>query len=119
MKSTLIVLLVLVSTVLFAQSTDCNPQPGDAKVEREKGVYIFVASMPSAPYTVLGTVKAGSGAGKILGAPAEFTEKKNRLLNNAKKEYPEVEGLIVYFNSMEADRAEAIKFTKASPDTKK
>lgn len=119
MKSTLSIFFVLVSTAIFAQTKDCDPQPGDAQVEREKGVYIFVASMPSAPYTVLGTVKAGSGAGKILGAPAEFTEKKNRLLNNAKKEYPDVEGLIVYFNSMEADRAEAIKFTKASPDSKK
>lgn len=119
MKRVLTVVTLFSSTAIFAQAQNCKPQPGDAKVEKEKGVYIFVSSMPSAPYTVIGTVKAGSGAGKILGGSAEYTEKKNRLLNNALKEYPETEGLIVYFNSLEADRAESIKFTKASPNAKK
>ena len=111
MKSTLII--AFVSIAIFAQAQNCKPQPGDAKVEQERGVYIFVASTPSAEYTVLGTVKAGSATGKILGGSAEYTQKKNRLVNNVLKEYPEAEGVILYFNSLEADTAEAIKFKKA------
>ena len=117
MKNTLII--AFLSITFFAQAQNCPPQPGDAKAEQERGVYVFVASIPSAPYTVLGTVKAGSAAGKWIGGAAEYSQKKTRLVNNALKEYPETEGLIIYFNSLEADTAEAIKFNKPEVKAKK
>ncbi len=107
----IMIIIAFASMTIFAQAQKCKPQPGDAKVEQERGVYIFVASMPAAEYTVLGTVKAGSAAGKWLVEAAEYSEKKNRLVKKALKEYPEAEGVILYFNSLEADTADAIKFS--------
>ncbi len=104
-------MIALASMTIFAHAQKCKPQPEDAKVEQERGVYIFVAAMPAAEYTVLGTVKAGTIAGKWLAGTAEYSEKKSRLIRNAVKEYPEAEGVILYFNSLEADTADAIKFS--------
>jgi hypothetical protein len=110
MKTTAIIFtFTILSFACFSQN--CKPKKGEAKVlQADNGLYVFVDSTPTVEYKVLGTVKAGSTAGKLFVDAAEYPEKRDRLIKKAKKEFPEAEGVIIYFKELGSDTAEAIKF---------
>jgi len=108
MKKT-ILLIVLTGFLMSAYSQESKPKKSDATVEQSQGMYVFVDAAPKAEYEFLGTISAGTGLGKAMGA-AEYGPKKNRLIKNAKEEYPQADGLIIHFNRGGKDTADAIKF---------
>lgn len=73
------------STICGAQSIDKST----AKVEKEKGLYIFVDSSPLAPHDTLGELKS------MNAWSAKYEAVKKTAINKAWKEYPEAEGIIL------------------------
>jgi hypothetical protein len=107
-KSLFVVAFALVTASLFAQ--DAKPKKSDAIVEQYKGIYVFVDCVPKAEYKFLGSVNSGSGLGKaMMGAP-EYEQKKVKLIDKAKEEFPEADGVILHFVKGGKDTADAIKF---------
>jgi len=89
----------------YAQTTtDCN-QKNTAKVQQIEGYYIFVDSEPTKPYDFIGTVTTSSSKGGI-----QYTNIRDKLIKNAKEQFPRADALIFRFSSGQADKAEAIKF---------
>jgi hypothetical protein len=95
--------LLLAGTLAFTAIYE--PSKATAEVDRIEGVYIFTNSLPVMEYEVVGKVKASISFGS-----GQYTDVRSLLIKKCKKEYPEANGLIMYFVDGGTDRAEAIKF---------
>lgn len=103
MKSTHI--LFLMAALLLASSFKIayDATNKTAEVAKVDGLYIFTDSEPVKAYTKLGSVTV------TFGSP-QYSEVRDKLIKKALKEHPSADGLILYFHTGKADRAEAIKF---------
>jgi hypothetical protein len=77
-----------------------------AEVNRIEGLLIFSDCKPVIQYDYLGTVKSNTGGF----GNAQYEGVRNRLIKNAKKEFPTADAIIVYMNNGQADKADCIKF---------
>lgn len=105
MKKLLFVALLIVSALTFVGFKAMSDHSA-AKADRLQGVYIFVNSEPVTEYDYLGTVQ---GHLRVSGG-SQFTEVRDRLLKDLKKDYPNAEGAIFHFKTGEWDQVDAIKF---------
>src|SRR5688572_20478637 len=99
MKKKLIVSCIVFSAI-SAIAWKTLDEKGGASVSKLQGVYIFMFSQPTGEYDYLGTVKAGM---TWEGSPVEVM---NSILKRAKKQYPDVEGII--FSQSDPEKADAI-----------
>lgn len=95
---------MLLMTTIAATHAVYEVKANTAEVEQIKGMYVFCDSKPVREYEYLGSVRNG------IGVSSQYTSVRNRLLNNARKEYPEANGIIIHLNSEGFDRADCIKF---------
>ena len=86
---------------------DYQPTKATAEVESIQGILIFSDCKPIQPYDYLGTVKS-TGTGGF--ASGEYASVRDRLIKNAKKDYPNADGLILNLRENKTDQADAIKF---------
>jgi len=100
MKFTICVILF---ALLIAART--NPNVNHAEVNQLQGVYIFTDSKPVQDYEYLGTVKTGIGFNS-----GQYQPVRDLMIKKIKKQYPNADGAIFYFNDGNADRCDAIKF---------
>ena len=70
-----------------------------ANVETYQNIRVFTDCKPVAEYEYLGTVKV------TFASNGYYTELRDILLKNARKQYPNAEGIIINF-----DKADVIKF---------
>lgn len=98
MKKIALILTVTLLCVAFKLEVDKT----SATVNQDSGISIFILSKPKAPYTSLGNVKVKL---TMSGSPSELYSKA---LKKCKADYPLADGII--FNSIDLDKAEAIKF---------
>ena len=78
-----------------------------ASVNKDNGIFVFTDSEPIQPYTVLGRVKCA-----ISWTSGQYTAIRNQLVKKAVKEYPDADGVILYFNDGGVDRGVVIKFNR-------
>ena len=108
----LIFIAIMLSVVSITTAQDCKAKKDDAIVEQYSGVYIFVDCKPKAEYKFLGTVNSGSGFGKAMMGTPEYDQKKMKLIEKVKKDYPQADGIIIHFVKGGKDSADAIKFSE-------
>lgn len=105
-KKTLAIMSAIFAFILISAFTgaylDKQDKPKTATVHNEQGISIFILSVPISDYVNLGTVKVKL---TMSGSPNELYTKA---LKKCKSDYPNADGLI--FNSIDLDKAEAIKF---------
>ncbi|MEQ8474787.1 MAG: hypothetical protein RIB54_01025 [Fulvivirga sp.] len=108
MKNPIICLLII---ILF--SCEAPPLQNEAKVNNIRGLYVFILSEPQVGYEVIGQVKndigkqlnestsgktqAGKIIGGVLGTAAKnisFQQLMNNMIDLAKEQYPNAEGII-------------------------
>ena len=95
----LLLLGAIAATLAFKSIEQVNNHT--ATVNQEQGLFLFIESKPAAPHDYMGTVAVSvSWSGK-------YDEVKSILLKNAKKKYPNADGLII---DIENGKADAIKF---------
>lgn len=91
---------------LYAFKVNYDLKNSSAEVNQVEGLYIFTDSKPVKEYEYLGTVKSNSGGF----GDSQYTGVRSRIIKNCKKDFPKADGIILYLNSGEADKADAIKF---------
>src|SRR5262245_29918473 len=103
------VLFGLALTVLVASGRKpaYDSKNSTAEVNQIEGLLIFTDSKPVKEYEYLGTVKSNGTMG--LGNP-QYEGVRGRLIKKVKSEYPKADGVIMYLNYGQADKADAIKF---------
>jgi len=106
MKKTLLALTMIVAITTSAQTNKAT-----ATAEQINGIFIFVDAKPVTQYDFLGTVGKGSSWGKAFGLQgSEYTDRRDKLVKAAKKEYPVAEGIILHLREGGKDEADVIKF---------
>ena len=106
MKRILLAFTLLASIVVSAQNNKAS-----ATAEQFQGIFVFVDSKPQNEYEFLGTVGKGSSWGKAFGLQgSEYTDRRDKLVKAAKKEYPQAEGIILHLREGGKDEADVIKF---------
>lgn len=93
-------------SALFAFKVSYDLKNSSADVNQVEGLYIFTDSKPVKEYEYLGTVKGNSGGF----GDSQYTGVRSRLIKNCKKDFPKADAVILYLNSGEADKADAIRF---------
>jgi hypothetical protein len=94
-----VILIIFVIAIAICSFTYVN-EKGNAIVEQQKGVYIFICSKPANEFEYLGSVSKSFG---LTGQPKEML---NSILKKVKKDYPQANGVI--FTSIQMDKADAI-----------
>jgi hypothetical protein len=77
-----------------------------ATVQQIQGMYIFTDSTPKAEYEFLGSVKGGM----FGGGNGQYQPVRDELIKQARKKYPQANGLILHFVNGDTDKADAVKF---------
>lgn len=96
--------LLLAGTLAFTAAT-YEPSKATAEVDRIEGIYVFTNSLPVMEYESVGNVKVTFSMGS-----GQYSDIRSKLIRKVKKEYPQANGIIMYFTDGGSDRAEAIKF---------
>ena len=97
---------ITLMTVLAFTAGNFDLKKSHAEVNTVEVLLIFTDCKPVLEYEYLGTVKSNTGG---FGNP-QYEGVRNRLIKNAKKEYPKADAIIVYLNYGQADKADVIKF---------
>jgi membrane protease subunit (stomatin/prohibitin family) len=92
----------LLTLVFIFFSFAIDTEKGDASCEKRKGVYVYILSTPKNNYEVIGSVK------KVLTWSNRNEELLSELINKAKKDFNNCDGIIISDISM--DKADVIKF---------
>jgi hypothetical protein len=102
------VLIGLALTLLKASGVKpaSDVKNSTAEVNQIEGLLIFTDSKPIREYEYLGTVKSNTGG---FGNP-QYEGVRGRLIKKAKADYPKADGVIMYLNYGQADKADAIRF---------
>ena len=91
-----VLLIALLTAFKFAPNNN-----GNATVEQIEGIYVYSFSKPTEPNEYLGTVKGGNNG---FNEPSGMITK---LIREAKKKYPGVQGVIV---APDNNKADCVKF---------
>ncbi|MBI49148.1 MAG: hypothetical protein CL850_02535 [Crocinitomicaceae bacterium] len=102
----IILILSLSSLFAFTYSAVYDIKNNTSEVNQFEGLLIFTDSKPVKSYEYLGTVKSNTGG---FGG-SQYEDVRKRLIKNAKKEYPQADGLILFLNKGQADKADVVKF---------
>ena len=99
--------LIILSTAFFCYTLQAQELPKDnalARVNQIKGLYIFLESTPAQPFEYIETVKKSNWSKNV-------EHQLEKIAENALKECPRVEGLIVrlQLNTLNF-KADCIKF---------
>lgn len=100
MKKTILIVVIALACTAFGFKVLGDKSA--AQVNMVDGVYIFVDSKPSASYERLGEVKSAGGLSN------QYVDIRDRLINKAKKEYPNANGVIIDFKKGGSDKAQVI-----------
>ena len=84
-----------------------EPKKSTGEVNKVEGLYIFVDSKPVREFEKLGTVES---IGRVGIGESQYIGVRDRLIEKAKKDYPQADAIIIAFNTLSSDRADAIKF---------
>ncbi len=97
-----IICILFACTLLAAKQ---NPNVNHAEVNQLQGLYVFTDSKPVQEYEYLGTVKTGIGFNS-----GQYQPVRDLMIRKIKKQFPNADGAIFFFNDGNADRCDAIKF---------
>lgn len=100
--------VAVVGLVSFRMATAYEPKNSTAEVDQFQGFYIFTDAKPVQEYKYLGTVKVGTAGGF---KDPYYEAVKKRLAEDARKAYPEADGLIIK-SAGYSSTADAIKIGK-------
>jgi hypothetical protein len=103
-KLILFSLVVLAAFFISFKIVTYEPKLATAEVNQMQGIYIFVDSKPVREYDYIGTEKVAMSMGS-----GQYRDIRDKLIKKVKKEYPNANGIIFYFNEGAADKADAIK----------
>ena len=93
------------STIVIAfQVAKYEPNSSTAEVYKIEGFNIFTDSQPIMPYDSLDTVDLGFVSG------TQYESVRANLIKNARKKYPDADGLILKLNKKGLDQCVVIKF---------
>ena len=101
--SALITLMLFVLS--FNQQSDYQIKKTTAEATTIEGLVVFTDCRPISQNDYLGTVKSNTGGF----GNAQYEGVRARLIKKVKQEYPNADGIIIYANSGQVDRADAIK----------
>ena len=106
MKKTILGVFIgfTITATLGFTSMSYEPKKETAEVEQMQGLYIFTDSKPVLEYEYLGTVKA------TIGMDSQYQGVRNKMIDKARKDFPNADALIMQFKSGGTDRCDAIKF---------
>jgi hypothetical protein len=104
MKNSYLIAFVVIVILAAFRSPDNSKDL--ARVNVSQGLYMFTDSRPVADYATLGTVKAK----RRNMSSEQYIGVRDALVIQAKKEYPQADGIILTFVADGTDAAEAIKF---------
>ncbi len=93
-------ILSIILFFLLVVSATTTDGPQLAQVNQQEGIYIFVDSKPVGKYQYLGTVKTNCAR--------QYQGIKNKLIKQAKKQYPKANGIILNFATGGIDKADVI-----------
>lgn len=88
----------------MAMAINYEVKNSTAEVEQIQGIYIFTDSKPVREFEYLGTASNG------IGISSQYQGVRDRLIKNAKKEYPSCDAIILHLNSNGFDKADVIRF---------
>jgi hypothetical protein len=104
-KNLLFFLSGVIFTSLFAfSSVAYNAKHGQAQVNFIEGFHVFTDSRPKQSYDSLGVVEIGFITG------TQYESIRNNLIKNARKEYPNADGIIIQLDKKGVDKCLVIKF---------
>ncbi len=104
-KNFLFFLIGVLTTSLFAfTNLKDNVEHSEAKVNFIDGFYVFTDSRPTHRYDSLGLVETGFITG------TQYEPIRNNLIKNARKKYPQANGVIILPDRKGIDKCVAIKF---------
>jgi hypothetical protein len=104
-KNILFFLTVVVVTSLFAfTNVAYKAEHGQAQVNYMEGFHIFTDSRLTENYDSLGVVEIGFITG------TQYESIRNNLIKNARKEFPDADGIIIQFDKKGVDKCLVIKF---------
>lgn len=98
MKKSIFTILAVVFVLMSFASFNNNK--GNATVDQQEGLYIFMLSKPASEYDYLGSVKKGMA---LTGQPKEML---NSMIKKVKKDYPTANGIV--FTTIQMEKADAI-----------
>ncbi len=101
-------ILPALALLLFAfTSIKFEATKGTAEVNQIQGLYIFTDSKPVKEYEYLGTVKTSS---VVSVGSTQYQPVRDKMIKKLKKDFPEADGAIFFFNNGSSDKCDAIKF---------
>ena len=102
-KASALIALVLFS---FSHPGSYEIKKSTAEVINMEGLNVFTDCKPLSTYDYLGTVSSNTGGF----GNSQYEGVRSRLIKKVKKQFPEADGIIIYANSGQVDKADAIKF---------
>ena len=104
-KNFLFFLTGVVAASLFAFTNVADKaEHGQAQVKFIEGFHVFTDSRPTQNYDSLGVVEIG------FITSTQYVPIRNNLIKNARKEYPDADGIIIQFDKKGVDKCLVIKF---------
>ncbi len=98
---TSIIVILLITLTSFNQDSRDT-----ALVNQYEGMYVFSESKPLTRYQFLGTVDTR----KVIFADPQYQYIRDYLVKEAKKKYPNADGIILRLSAGDRDRADVVKF---------
>ena len=95
---------VLATSLFGTTNLKFNSENAQAKVNHIDGFYVFTDSSPVRNYDSLGMVEIG------FITSTQYEPIRNNLIKNARKEYPNADGIILQFDKKGMDKCIVIKF---------
>ena len=104
-KNFLFFLTGFIAASLFAfTNVAYKAEHGQAQVKFIEGFHVFTDSRPTQNYDSLGVVEIG------FITSTQYEPIRNNLIKNARKEYPDADGIIIQFDKKGVDKCLVIKF---------
>jgi hypothetical protein len=106
MKKNLFIFSIAVLLIIATAATN-EAQKSFATVNQSNGLFMFTDSKPNNDYTFLGQVDSKKFRPRVN---PQYQLVRDYLLKEAKKKYPEADGIIFHFSAGDTDKADVIKF---------
>jgi hypothetical protein len=95
---------IIVASLFAFTSVAYKAEHGKAQVNYMEGFHVFTDSRPTEKYDSLGVVEIGFITG------TQYESIRNNLIKNARKKYPDADGIIIQFDKKGVDKCLVIKF---------
>lgn len=98
----LVTMFIIITSI--AATLVYEPKNATAEVEQIQGFYVFTDSKPVKDFEYIGTVKSS------ITLTGQYEPVRNKLLQKARKEFPQADGIILHLVNGGVDKADCIKF---------